>query len=80
MPPGGQLVALGAWTGVAYGWAGGRAVTWQRGGSVFTVAGDGPDADVMAAAGSLPGPRSMSMGQRVRRVCRGVVEAFSGLW
>jgi len=80
MPPGGQLVALGAWTGVAYGWAGGRAVTWQRGGTVFTVAGDGPDADVMTAAGSMPGPRSLSTGQRVRRVCRGVVEAFSGLW
>lgn len=80
MPPGGQLVALGAWTGVVYGWAGGRAVTWQRGGTVFTVAGDGAEADVMAAAGSMPGPRSLSMDQRVRRVCRGMVEAFSGLW
>jgi len=81
MPAGGKLVSLGgAWVGVAYGWSGGRAVTWQRGGTVFTVAGDGPEADVMAAAGAMPAPKSMSMGQRVRRACRGMVEAFSGLW
>lgn len=81
MPAGGKLVFLGgSWVGVSYAWSGGRAVTWQRGGTVFTVAGDGSEADVMAAAGAMPAPRSMSMGQRVRRACRGVVEAFSGLW
>jgi anti-sigma factor RsiW len=79
MPPGGELVSLGSWMGVAYAWPGGHAVTWQRDGTVYTVVGDGPTDDVITAAGSLPAPRPLSLRQRVRRACRGMVEAFSGL-
>jgi anti-sigma factor RsiW len=80
LPPGGQLVSLKGWVGVSYAWDGGQAVTWQRGGTTYTVVGDGPPSDVVAAAGSVPGPRSLSTMQRARRACRGVVEALSGLW
>jgi anti-sigma factor RsiW len=80
MPPGGQLVSLKGWVGVSYAWDGGQSVTWERGGTTYTVMGDGPAADVVAVAGSMPGPRSLSTMQRARRACRGVVEALSGLW
>jgi hypothetical protein len=79
LPPGGQLVPVNGWMGVSYAWPGGRAVTWQRSGTTYTVVGDGPADDVIAAAGALKGPRSLSAVQRMRRTCRGVVEALSGL-
>jgi negative regulator of sigma E activity len=80
LPSGGRVAMVGRSVGRAYAWPGGEVVTWARSGTTYTVVGDGPAADVEAAAASLPAPRRLSIAQRVRRGCRAMVEAVSGLW
>lgn len=78
LPDGGRPVQLGRWAGVAYGWPGGEAVTWQAHGLVYTVVGDGPVEEVLAAAASVPEPPSPSVGSRVRQRSRAIVDLLTG--
>ncbi|MDQ1375603.1 MAG: hypothetical protein QOJ09_2941 [Actinomycetota bacterium] len=78
-----KLPSSGRWTSLAghrartYVWPGGQVVTWQAGGSAYTVVGDGPAAEVLAAAASLREARSLSTGQRMRQAARELVETIS---
>ncbi|HZT67324.1 MAG TPA: zf-HC2 domain-containing protein [Acidimicrobiales bacterium] len=61
----------------AYWWDGGNALTWQAGPAVLTLVGD--PTSVAAAASALPAPRpSETLGGRLRRVCRELIEDLSG--
>jgi hypothetical protein len=62
----------------SYVWPGGRLLTWEAGGSTFTVVGDGPAREVLAAAASLRGAPPLSAGQRLRQTARELVETLSG--
>jgi len=59
-------------------WPGGQVATWQNGPAVFTAVGDGPLADLVAAAGSLPAGRPLSWSQRLRHACRRLVSDLVG--
>ena len=78
LPTGGETVSVGGHRARSYVWPGGGLVTWQAGGSTFTVVGDGLPADVLAAAASLPRGRSLSTAQRLRQTARELVETLSG--
>jgi hypothetical protein len=62
----------------SYQWAGGEVVTWQSGPTVLTAIGDGPSADVLAAARSIPQPRQLSLLGHLRSLSRDVVDTLSG--
>lgn len=62
----------------SYPWVGGEVVTWQGGPTVFTVIGDGPSADVTAAARSIPSPHDEGLLGRLRSWSREVVDTLSG--
>jgi hypothetical protein len=65
-------------SGRSYQWAGGEVVTWQDGPTVLTAIGDGPSADVVAAARSIPQPRQLSLLGHLRSLSREVVDTLSG--
>ncbi|TMM12571.1 MAG: hypothetical protein E6G01_15975 [Actinobacteria bacterium] len=62
----------------SYQWVGGEVVTWQGGPTVFTAIGDGPSADVTAAARSVPQPHQRSLLGRLGSWSREVVDTLSG--
>lgn len=78
LPPGGDIVAVGASSGIHYTWPGGDVVTWQVGSVVHTLVGDGTSADLLAAARSLPPPSRPSLLSRLRGTSRLVAEVVSG--
>lgn len=78
LPAGGRTVRVGRWDAVAFDWPGGEAVTWQAGSLIYTVVGDGPVDEVLAAAASVPGPPSPSVLSRVRQRSRAIVELLTG--
>lgn len=78
LPDGGRPVQLGRWAAVVYDWPGGEAVTWQAADVVYTVVGNGPVEEVLAAAASVPGPSSPSILSRARQRSRAVFELLTG--
>ena len=78
LPAAGRAATVAGHRARSYVWPGGRLVTWQAGGSTFTVVGDGLPADVLAAAASLKTARALSTGQRLRQTARELVETLSG--
>ena len=72
-------VAVGAANGWRYTWPGGHVVLWQAGGRVFTLVSDAPLDQALAAASSLPVPRSASSSllDRLRRVARAVIQPLA---
>jgi hypothetical protein len=78
LPAAGRAMEIAGHRARTYVWPGGQLVTWQAGGSTFTVVGDGPPAEVLAAAASIRSARPLSTGQRVRQAARELVDALSG--
>jgi hypothetical protein len=78
LPDGGRPVRLGRWSAVVYDWPGGEAVTWQAGNLVYTVVGDGPVDEVLAAAASVPGPPPPSVLSQVRQRSRAIADLLVG--
>ena len=78
LPRSGDPVTMGTAHGVRYGWPGGQLITWQSGPATFTVVGDGPMADLVAATASLPPARSLSIRQRIRLTCRQMLSELTG--
>ena len=78
LPTAGRPATVAGHRARSYVWPGGRLVTWEAGGSTFTVVGDGLPADVLAAAASLKTARALSAGQRLRQTARELVETLSG--
>ena len=76
VPAGGRLVAIGPAMGVTYAYAGGQVVLWEAGGSTYTVVGDGAPDDVVVAARSVPGARSLQLLDRIRRAARDVLDTI----
>ena len=79
LPRPAETVEVGSARGLRYSWPGGDVVTWQSGPATYTVVGDGPEAEVLAAAGSLPRARSLSTAQRFRSTCRRLIEELTGV-
>jgi len=79
LPTSGQRVAVGDTTGMRYAWAGGEAVVWSAGETVFTAVGDGPLDDVLRAVRSVPPvpDRAPSLLAKLKRACRAVMEPLS---
>jgi hypothetical protein len=77
LPTAGRATTVDGHQARSYVWPGGRLLTWQAGGSTFTVVGDGLPADVLAAAASMRPARSLSTGQRLRQTARELVETLS---
>lgn len=77
LPSSGRSTTVAGHRARAYVWPGGQLITWQAGGSAYTVVGDGPAREVLAAAASLRPPRALSTGQRLRQAAREVVETLS---
>ena len=78
LPAGGAPVRVGTAAGVHFTWPGGEVVAWEDGSMVHTLVGDGPAADLLAAARSLPRPGRPSFLERVRATSRLVAELISG--
>lgn len=76
--PAGETVRIGGGRGHRYSWAGGHVVLWESRSTAWTVVGDGPLDQVVAAARSLPSARSLSTMQRLRQHSRRFVETISG--
>ncbi|HEX2040183.1 MAG TPA: hypothetical protein VHF47_10675 [Acidimicrobiales bacterium] len=74
VPDGGRPVQVGRWAGRRFAWPGGEAVAWERGGLVYTLVGDGPHDELVAAASSMPGPPRLSVVGRLKRACRAMAE------
>ena len=53
---GGRVAMVGRSAGRAYAWPGGEVVTWARSSTTYTLVGDGPADDVVAAASRCPAP------------------------
>lgn len=79
LPAGGSRIDIGG----AHGWrldspdVAGRIVVLELDGLAVTVAGDEGGDAVLEAARSLPGPRSLSMLQRLRQACDDTLEGLS---
>jgi len=79
LPSGGRRVDVGG----QQGWrlespeVAGRVVVLELDGLAVTVTGDEPGDAVLAAARSLPGPRSLSLLQRLRQACDDALEDLS---
>jgi sigma-E factor negative regulatory protein RseB len=78
LPPAGRAVTVAGHRARSYAWPGGQLVTWEAGGSTFTAVGDGPVGEIVAAAASIRGARSLSTVQRLRQTARELVETLSG--
>jgi hypothetical protein len=77
LPAAGRAATVDGHRARSYVWPGGRLLTWEAGGSTFTVVGDGLPADVLAAASSMRPPRALSTGQRLRQTARELVQTLS---
>ncbi len=73
LPAGGERLPIGGASGRRWTWAGGQVVTWSHRGTTTTVVGDGPPAEVLAAAMSLPEPARPDFLARLRQASRYVV-------
>lgn len=73
LPAGGERLPVGGALGRRWTWAGGQVVTWSHRGTTTTVVGDGPPAEVLAAARSLPEPARPSFLARLRQASRYVI-------
>lgn len=74
LPTGGERLPMGESTGRRWTWAGGQVVTWSQRGTTTTVVGDGPPAEVLAAARSIPEPAPPTLAARLRQASRHVIE------
>lgn len=77
LPPGGERLPVGGTLGRRWTWAGGQVVTWSRRGTTTIVVGDGPPAEVLAAARSVPEPAPATFMVRLRHKARHVVSLFA---
>jgi len=73
LPAGGERLAVSGSPGRRWTWAGGQVVTWSERGTTTTVVGDGPPAEVLAAARSIPEPARPGFLARLRKASRHVV-------
>ena len=74
VPANGQRVKIGDRKGWAYTWPGGHLLLWHAAGAVHTMVSDAPLEHLVKAAASLPArSKSLSFGDRLRRVCRSLV-------
>jgi negative regulator of sigma E activity len=78
LAPGSSAARVGAAPAVLWVWPGCQVATWQHGPAVYTVVGDGPLSDVLAAAAALPAPRSLSWSQRLRHASRSMIASLVG--
>jgi hypothetical protein len=78
LPRPAEAVQVGSAHALRYSWPGGDVITWQSGPAAYTVVGDGPDAEVLAVANSLPRAGSLSLEQRFLSTCRRLVEELTG--
>jgi hypothetical protein len=78
LPVGGLAARVGTAAAGVWAWPGAQVVVWQERSAVYTVIGDGPISDVLAAAASLPPPPRLSWSQRLRHACRRLVGGLAG--
>jgi hypothetical protein len=78
LPAAGRPAIVDGHPARSYVWPGGGLITWEAGGSTFTVIGDGLPSAVLAAAASMRTARALSTLQRVRQTARELVETLSG--
>lgn len=67
-------VAVGRATGWHLVTPAGDVVVWQAGEVVYSVVGEAPAEEVLAAARSVPWPSGPSLVERVRRACRALLD------
>ena len=77
LPAGGEHLEVGGTRGRRWTWAGGQVVTWSNRGTTTIVVGDGPPAEVLAAARSVPEPTRSTFLVRLRQKARHVVSLFA---
>lgn len=79
LPDPGRPVEVGGTTGWHYEWAGGHVLVWEAGQVVFGAVSDAPFDHVVGAARSLPaGAGSGSLVNRLRRLCRALLQPLAG--
>lgn len=78
LPGNAASVHLGGHAAHHFDWPGGEVLVWESGGVVYTAVGDAPVDDVKAAAASMPAPRSLGVGERLKRGCRALADAVAG--
>ncbi|MGH9279725.1 MAG: hypothetical protein ACRD12_16710 [Acidimicrobiales bacterium] len=75
--PDGERVRIGRAAGWHYEWAGGHVLVWERSGTVYTAVSDAPLDHIVDAVRSLPpAAASLSFMNRLRQVCRSLVQPF----
>jgi anti-sigma factor RsiW len=78
LPANGRAVVVHDKLARHFEWPGADVLVWESGGVVYTAVGNGPAEDVQAAAASMPASEKLSVGERLRRGCRALVDAITG--
>ncbi|HEX2041351.1 MAG TPA: sigma-E factor regulatory protein RseB domain-containing protein [Acidimicrobiales bacterium] len=74
VPASGRRLKLGDRRAWGYTWPGGHMLLWHAEGTVYAMVSDAPMEHLIAAADSLPtAGLSLSLGDRLRRICRSLV-------
>ncbi|MGI9023897.1 MAG: hypothetical protein ACR2HV_11825 [Acidimicrobiales bacterium] len=76
LPSSGTPVQVGSGRGWLYSWPGGQVLVWRAGHNVYSLVSEAPVDHLVAAAGALPKGGS-SLVDRMRRVCRNLLEPLS---
>lgn len=76
LPTGRRHVMLAGRDAWQVSWPGGEVVMWQAGGAVFTAVGEAPIDDVLAAARTMPSAGQPSLVEKLRRMCRTLLDPF----
>ncbi len=74
LPTGGERLPVRESMGRRWTWAGGQVIIWSQRGTTTTVVGDGPPAEVLAAARSIPEPSPPTFPARLRQASRHVIQ------
>lgn len=74
LPAKGKKVGVGSGKGWVYAWPGGQVLVWHRGHTVYSLVSEAPVDQLVAVAKALPSTGGSSLVDRMRRVCRSLVE------
>ncbi|MGI8778018.1 MAG: hypothetical protein ACR2LJ_11715 [Acidimicrobiales bacterium] len=77
LPASGKPVGVGSAKGWIYAWPGGQVLVWHRGHTVYSLVSEAPVDQLMAVARALPAAGGSSLVERMRRVCRTLVEPIA---
>ncbi len=77
LPASGTQVRVGSAPGWVYAWPGGQVLVWHAGHNVYSMVGEAPAEELIAAARAVPTTGGSSLVDRMRRACRNLLEPLA---